>query len=139
MTSSAGWNSSRTRPGSSPRAATSASASPAPTSAGRVDVVTAGVGDAGDGARPRVVDEVVHRQRVEVGAQRDQPAAVADVDDQHRRRGRVAAGPAGLVERGLATALGGALLGPGQLGVGVQVAAELDELVGVLVDDLGDD
>ncbi len=32
MTSSAGWNSSRTRPGSSPRVATSARASPAPTS-----------------------------------------------------------------------------------------------------------
>ncbi len=46
MTSSAGWKSSRTRPGSSPAACTSASASAAPTQGGGVHVVAAGVGDA---------------------------------------------------------------------------------------------
>jgi len=45
-----------------------------------VDVVAARVRDAGHGALPRVGDLVVDRQRVEVGAQRHQPATVADAD-----------------------------------------------------------
>ena len=104
---------------------------------GGVDVVAAGVRDAGDGAPPRVGDQVVDRQRVEVGAQRDQPAAVADLG-QHSPALGSRDGPAGVLERGH-DLVGGALLGPAQLGVGVEVAAEGDELVGVLVDDLGDD
>ena len=97
--------------------------------------MAAGVGDARDGAGPGVVGEVVDRERVEVGAQRDErPARWRRCRRPARcvgsRRDRQ---PASLEPVG--DDVGGALLGPGELGVGVQVAAQVDELVGVLVDD----
>ena len=52
-----------------------------------VDVVAAGVGDAGHGAGPRVDRGVLHRQRVEVGPQRHQRAR----SRRGRRRARSAA------------------------------------------------
>ena len=55
---------------------------------GGVHVVAAGVGDALDGAGPRVRGEVGHRQRVEVGAQRDDRPGVADLGDQAGPRQR---------------------------------------------------
>ena len=104
---------------------------------GRVDVVAAGVGDTGAGAPPRVGDEVVDRQRVEVGAQRDQPAAVADLG-QHPAALGSPHGPADPL-RARSRPLRRCAPRPShQLGVGVEVAAEGDQLVGVLVDDLGD-
>ena len=78
--------------------------------------------------RPRVVASVVDGQRVEVGAQRDERAGRRR---RARRSGRswAAAGrQAGLLEP-VGDQGGGALLLPGQLGVGVQVAAERDQLV----------
>ena len=102
-----------------------------------VDVVAAGVGDPRDGAGPRVGGGVLDRQRVEVGPQRDHRTVVAEIGDQ-----------AGLREPGDREArlldgggrqLAGPGLGPGQLGVGVQVTAQLDQLVVVGGDDRVDD
>ena len=125
-------------PGQQPAGGDLRQREPGPDEPGRVDVVAAGVGDSGAGAPPRVRDEVVHRQRVEVGAQGDQPASRGRSRPAPRRPRVAAYRPADLLERGH-DRVGGALLGPAQLGVGVEVAAEGDELVGVLVDDLGDD
>ena len=134
MTSSAGWNSSRTRPGSSPAACTSASARPAPSRA----VVWTSCPQAWatpatllcHGSSVRVVD----REGVEVGPQRDPRAvAVAEVGDQP---GVAGAGepPADLRRGGGSTRSVVRRSCHGQLGVGVQVAAQVEQLVGVLVD-----
>ena len=69
MTSSAGWNSRRTRPGSSPAAVHLGQGEAGADQAGRVHVVPARVRDAGAGADPGVGGEVVDRERVEVGSQ----------------------------------------------------------------------
>ena len=126
-------------PGQQPAACTSASARPAPSRAGGVDVVTAGVGDA---RRPGCATgrsvSVVDRQRVEVGAQRHQPAAVAEVGDQARVAGARSRRQPTCVEA-VATRSVVRRPRPGQLGVGVQVAAQVDEVVGVLVDHRLDD
>ena len=98
-----------------------------------VHVVAAGVRDALHGARPRVVAPVVDREGVEVGAERDhRPRTRPDVDHQAVAREQ------GRHQTDLVEPLGdhrrGPLLGPGQLGVGVQVAAYLDQLVLLRVD-----
>ena len=125
MISSAGWKTSRTRPGRS--VGDRGQRQPGAEQRGGVQVVAAGVGDAADGAGPGVGGAVVDGERVEVGAQRDHgPVAAADVDDQPVARQHGGRQP-GLVE-----ALGedgrGAVLGPRELGVGVQVAPQLDQL-----------
>ena len=139
MTSSAGWKSSRTRPRQQPaRRAPRPSARAAPTRAAVWTSWPQAWATPVDGAGPRVVGQVLDRQRVEVGAQRDERA--------RGRRGRRPARCAGsrvtrqpaCSTRG-ATSVGGARLAPGQLGVGVQVAAQVDEVGVVLVDDGVDD
>ena len=70
MTSSAGWKISRTRPGS--WSAIAAQREAGAEQRRGVQVVAAGVRDALDRAGPRVVGAVVDRERVEVGAQRDE-------------------------------------------------------------------
>ena len=132
MTSSAGWKSSRTRPGSSPAACTSARASPAPSSAVVWTSWPQAWATPGTWLRHGSVGGVVDRQRVEVGPQRHQRAGVAQVGDQPGVAGAGQA-PADLVEV-VADQIGGAGLVPRQLGVGVQVAAQVEEVVGVLVD-----
>ena len=127
MISSAGWKIRRTRPGIS--SASEAIARPLAEEGGGVQVVAAGVRDALDGADPRIGDAVLNRERVEVGAKSDhRPGAGADVHDEP-----VARQGAGH-EPGLVEALGDhrrrALLGPRQLGVGVQVTPQLDQLGG---------
>ena len=62
---------------------------------GGVDVVAARVGDALDGAGPGVAGQVAHRQRVEVGPQRDHRALGADLGDQAGAR-QLGDPPAGL-------------------------------------------
>ena len=136
MTSSAGWNSSRTLPVSSPRACSSASASAAPTSAAVCTSWPHAWATPGDGARPRVVGEVLDRQRVHVGAQRDPRPAGRRVGDEPGER-HPGDPPAGLLDP-CGDQVGGAGLGPGQLGVRVQVPAQVDELGVVLLDDVGD-
>ena len=132
MTSSAGWNSRRTRPVSSPAACTSARASPAP-------------------SRPVVWTSWPHAWatpgtwlatgrrwcRRPGSASRSARSAtsgpdVAQVGDQAGVPG-ARDPPADRVEV-VADQVGGAGLVPGQLGVGVQVASEVEEVVGVLVD-----
>ena len=104
---------------------------------GGVHVVAAGMADVRHGRAVRDVLVVRHRQRVEVCPERnDRPFGIrnllrADVDEQagslgqdHRpqaRRGQAQRDPAG-----------GAVLVVGQLGMRVQVAAELDQLGFVL-------
>ena len=105
-------------------------------------IVPAGVTDVGDGRAVRDVLLVGHRQGVDVGTERDYRAwrglvvtvAAADVDDQ--------AGALGQDHRAEARsrqpqrdAARGAVLGVADFRVGVQVAAERDELGLVLGDE----
>ena len=106
---------------------------PGPDQRGGVHVVAAGVGDAGSGAGPRVGRGVLDGQGVEVGAQRDDTVALADLGDQPGL-GQARDPPPGLGHPG-GHDRGGPVLGPRQLGVRVQVAAQLDELGVVLLDD----
>ena len=100
---------------------------------GGVHVVAAGVGHARHGARPGVDGVVLDRERVEIGTQRDPALARPDLADD------AAALDLGEVPLGVGQCVehlgGGARLGPGQLGMGMEVATEVDQLVGVLVDD----
>ena len=133
MTSSAGWNSSRTRPASGRSWWTWCSAEPGTEQGGGVHVVAAGVGDVVVHAAPRVVGAVGDGQGVEVGPQGDdRPAVGSDVGDQPGLRQLLH--PDALLAQPLGDQVGGALLGPGELGVGVQVAAEVDQLVVEVVD-----
>ncbi len=94
---------------------------------GGVHVVAARVRDTGHGRAPRVGGLVGDRQCVEVGTQGDdRPGAVADLRHQP---GRVAAGrlDAELVQPS-GHHVGGALLLPGQLGMGVQVTADVEQV-----------
>ena len=130
MTSSAGWNSSRTRPSSRPRAWTSASAIAAPTSP--VVCTSCPQAWATPGSlRPRLAGGVVDGKGVEVGAQADDRAVVAELGDQ----------PGTVDPLDLEARLdqpvghdGGPLLRPRQLGVGVEVATEVDQVVAVLLE-----
>ncbi len=80
---------------------------------------------------------VVDGKRVEVGTQGHDRTVLTEVGDQ---AGLVEARdpPPGLLEP-LGHQIGGAVLVPRQLGVGVQVAAQVDQLGVVLGDDVGDD
>ena len=138
MTSSAGWKSSRTRPGSSAAGCDLGEGQAGADEAGGVHVVPAGVGD----ARRRVLVhgssvQVVDRQRVEVGAQRDERAARSPMLGDQSAASAAADRAAGLLERGGDRSVVRSSA-QRQLGVGVQVAPEVDQVVGVLVDDLGD-
>ena len=97
-----------------------------------VHVVPTGVRDARTGAHPRIARQVLNGQRVEVSAERHDRAHVADLGDQAARRHR------GDRESSQLEALGnegsGALLVPGELGVGMQVATQLEELCLVRLD-----
>ena len=136
ITSSAGWNSSRTRPDSRPRSMQLGQRQCGAGQRGGVHVVSARVGDPRDRAGPGVVGEVLDRQRVHVRAQGHQRPARAQVCGE---AGAAVARelPAGLLDPG-GNDLRGAQLRPGQLGVCVQVAAQVDEVVVVLVDDVRD-
>ena len=95
---------------------------------GGVHVVAAGVRDARDRARPRLAAAVVDRQRVEVGAKRDDRALLrTEVRDQPAAREQLH--PHSRLVEPLGYEGGGALLLPGELGVRVEVAAEVDQLV----------
>ena len=106
---------------------------PGPEQAGRVQVVAAGVRDTLDRALPRVTGAVVDREGVEVRAQGDERSvAGADVDHQpvawqQSRHQAELVQPLG--DQG-----GGALLGPRELGVGMQVTSYVDQLVRLRVD-----
>ena len=133
MTSSAGWNSSRTRPGSSPRRCTSASASPAPT---RPAVCTSWPQACATPGRVLTQASVV---RSSTGrASRSARSATARPRWSPMSTTRPVCGSRVTVEAGALEArgddLGGALLVPGELGVGVQVAAQLEELCPVRLD-----
>ena len=98
--SSAGWKTSRTRPGS--RSACWARARPAPRRM-VVHVVTAGVADPGDGGAVGHVLLVLQGQRVQVGPEgHRRSVAVADVADQPGA-GRQEAGPRPTASRRRAT------------------------------------
>ena len=120
-----------------PRAWVSASAEAGADQAGGVHVVAAGVGDAGVVLAHGSAGGVVDRQRVEVGTQRHDRPAVAEVGDQAGALDPRDARPAA-ASRSATTAVVRCLR-PRELGVGVEVAAELDQLVGVLLDDGLDD
>ena len=101
-----------------------------------VHVVPAGVADPRHGGRVGHVLAVDDRQRVDVGAQGHGPRPLPDVAHQ--------AGPVGQdrrIEPGRDQTLvqdpRGADLGPGQLGVGVQVAPHGHEIVGAALDQRG--
>ena len=128
MTSSAGWKISRTRPGSA--SATSASARPAPSRAVACTSWPQACATPGDRAHPGVVGEVVDGERVQVGTQGHQRTVTGADVDRRARCAAAATGPAGLVEP-LGEHGRGALLGPGELRVRVQVAAYLDQLLRV--------
>jgi hypothetical protein len=101
-----------------------------------VHVVPAGVAEAGAGGGVLDVLEVGQRQRVDVGAQHHDRAAVPavrprrDVADQPGAAGQPArvqpGGAQPLLEEG-----GGLVLGEAELGMRVQVPADRDQLVGV--------
>ena len=128
MTSSAGWKSSRTRPCSSAVGVRLGQRVGGTHQRRRVHVVPTGVRDARGLARPRVPARVVDGQRVEVGAQRHERTLVTEVGDQP---GLAGAGdpPSGAGDL-CGRELGGAPLGPRELGVLVQVTAQVDQLVG---------
>ena len=96
-----------------------------------VRVVAAGVGDAVDRRAVADVLLVGHRQRVDVGPQRDDGRArldVADGDVAHQARTDVEAlGREAEVAQVLPDVRRGRVLLPAQLGVRVEVAAHLDE------------
>ena len=98
-----------------------------PDERGHVDVVAAGVGDAGRRRAPRVGGGVVDREGVEVGPQRhDRTLLGSDLGHEPGALEAVV-GDAQLVHpRG--DHVGGALLVPGQLGARVQVTPQLDEI-----------
>lgn len=108
---------------------------PAP-EAGEVDVVAARVGDTGHGRGEVLGDEVVDGQCVDVGAQGERDGSLADVADQP---GALEAdrGESGGLEARDDLVRRRELL-EGQFGVGVDVAAEVDELGADLSDGLGD-
>lgn len=94
---------------------------------GGVHVVAAAVRDAVDGRGVLQAGAVLDRQGVEVGAQRDPAGRLGRPhvgDDTGPGKAAMAYAGAGQV---LADDVGGARLLPGQLRVGVQVAADLDE------------
>ena len=96
-----------------------------------VHVVAAGVADVGHGGPVRHVLDVGQRQRVQVGPDGDDapagPAATgADVADDPVALGHQARLQAGVAQQALDEG-GGFELGPGQLRVGVDVAADRDE------------
>ena len=93
-----------------------------------VNVVAAGVADPDDGGAVRHVLLVDHGQRIDVGAQGDSAVAVSDVAHETGRNGQVAWFETGR-EQPLPDDACGTDLGPPQLGVGVQIAAEGNELV----------
>ena len=120
-------------PGSSPAACTSASARPAPSSA----VVCTSWPQAW--ATPGTVLLPRGRSvRSSTGARRGRRAAPPAARTSPRSASEARCAGAGELPAGLLEAVGhqvgGALLVPGELGVGVQVAAQVDEVVGVLVD-----
>ncbi len=95
---------------------------------GGVDVVAAGVGHARDRAGPGLPRPVGQRQRVDVRAQHHHGPVGPDLRDQPRRLGQPVADPG----RGQPLRDGARRtpLLPGQLGVGVQVTPERDQLLG---------
>ena len=111
-----------------------------PEHGGRVHVVPARVRDAVHRRAPRPAALVGQRQRVEVGAQRDDGAPEAAVPPTSQTTPG-AGEQLGLQPRPLqplGDPLGGAELVPPELGVRVEVAAERDELVGVGREDCGE-
>ena len=135
--SSAGWKSSRTRPGRLALAGEVGEHQAGAEHGGGVHVVPAGVADTRDGRGVGHVLAVEQRQRVDVRAQRHDRLAVADVADQPGAVGQHLWLEARR-DQALPDHRGGALLLPGQLGVRVQVATQRDELVGVGLDHGGE-
>ena len=95
---------------------------------GGVHVVAAGVADPGDGRAVGHVLLVVQGQRVQVGPEgHRRPVAVADVADQPRP-GRQQARPEADGLQAAGDQGGGLPFGLPELGVGVEVAPEVDQL-----------
>ena len=138
MTSSAGWNSSRTRPGQQP-ACRDLGQREARRRRGR----RCARRGRRRGRRPASCFATGRRSGRRPGGRRGRRAArpggpsVPISASTPPPSGRVTTQPA--PSSADDDRLGRAVLGPAQLGVGVQVAAERDEVVGVLVDDLVDD
>ena len=104
---------------------------------GGVHVVPAGVGHPGHRRAPGIVGDLLDRERVEVGAQADGPLPRAEVGDEPGGAQPLQPPPDGLQVPG--DHVGGAVLGPGQLGVGVEVAPQADQLGLVVGHDLRDE
>ena len=112
---------------------------PAPEHDRRVHVVAAGVGDAGTLRPVRDLLLVGHRERVDVGPQRDPGTVIRSRDVAHQPG---ADGESSGRETGdlqpLCDERGGVVLRVAELGMGVQLTAERDQLLEVAVEELVD-
>ena len=139
MTSSAAWKMPRTAtPRRTSAGSTALSASRAPSSARGVDVVAAGVADARHRRGELQARALAHRQGVDVGPQPhpEDRLGRTDVGDQ-TGAGQPAQRDAGELEAAREQ-IGRARLLAGQLGMGVEVPADVDELCGQRGDALAD-
>jgi hypothetical protein len=103
---------------------------------GQVHVVAAGVGDSGHGGAEVLVDEVVDGQGIDIGAQPEGQRSIADLahDPGAFEAPRLQAGG---LEAGH-DLVGGLELLEGQFRMGMDVAAEIDELCTDLSDSRAD-